>query len=220
MLDRNEVKKLILDAKVIAVLRADNVGVASELMWACVEGGIKIVEFTTSIPGWESLLELACGECGDGIVLGLGTVVTQEDVTKAIDLGASFIVSPYISQDVMEAATIEDVAVIPGALTPGEVATAYSMSADMVKIFPASSVGGPKYIRSLLGPMPRWDLIPTGGVTPDNAIEYFRAGAAAVGIGTNIAPADKISSGDWDSVTDAVRQFMDRLNRQLEEGIQ
>lgn len=218
MLDRDEVKKRIIDAKVVAVLRARDIGTASELMWACVAGGIRIVEFTTSIPGWDTLLKQACGECGEDIVLGLGTVVNTEDVSKAIDLGADFIVSPFVSQAVMEAGAIEDVALIPGAMTPGEIASAYGMGADMVKVFPASAVGGPKYIKSLLGPMPDWELIPTGGVTPDNTIDYFKAGATAVGIGSNLAPAEKIKSGDWDAVADSVRSFLDEVNKYFEEG--
>jgi 2-dehydro-3-deoxyphosphogluconate aldolase/(4S)-4-hydroxy-2-oxoglutarate aldolase len=200
------------------VLRADNVGLASELAWACIAGGIRAVEFTTSIPGWESLLQVTCRDCGDNALFGLGTVVDSEDVSRAVDLGACFIVSPYVSRPVMDAATVEDIAIIPGALTPTEIAEAYELGADMVKIFPASLIGGPKYIKALLGPMSSWELVPTGGVTPENAVDYFRAGAVAVGIGTNIAPEDKVEAGDWDAVTAAVRAFLAELNSQLKDG--
>jgi 2-dehydro-3-deoxyphosphogluconate aldolase/(4S)-4-hydroxy-2-oxoglutarate aldolase len=120
--------------------------------------------------------------------------------------------------DIIEAVNMRGLPVIPGALTATEVAMAYEYGADMVKIFPVSSVGGPSYIKALLAPMPGWELIPTGGVTPENAIEYLRAGAVSVGLGNNLAPKEKVAARDWEAVTAHVRSFMQELARLLKEN--
>ena len=217
-MNRGEVKERIIQARVIAVVRAGDVESARELVEAYVSAGIKAVELTTSIRGWETLLDIVCSECDVDTVVGVGTVTTAGEVDRAVDLGARFIVSPFVSEAVMESANINNVSIIPGALTPSEIARAYELGADMVKVFPVSSVGGPAYIRALLAPMPRWELVPTGGVTPDNAVEYLRAGAVAVGLGGNLAPRDKVRERDWDAVISHVNSFLTELDRRLKES--
>jgi 2-dehydro-3-deoxyphosphogluconate aldolase/(4S)-4-hydroxy-2-oxoglutarate aldolase len=216
--NREEVKERIIKARVIAVVRASDVEAARELVEAYIAAGVKTVELTTSIRGWETLLEIVCGECEVDTVVGVGTVTAAEEVDRAVDLGAGFIVSPFVSETVMESANINNVSIIPGALTPSEIARAYDLGADMVKVFPVSSVGGPAYIEALLAPMPGWELVPTGGVTTDNAVEYFRAGAVAVGLGGNLAPRDKVRERDWDGVISHVNSFLAELDRRLKES--
>ncbi len=213
----DEIKEILKVARIIAVLRADEVETSRALADAYIDAGIKAIELTTSIPDWRTTLAKVVADKGDEALIGMGTVTSAYDAIEAIDIGAKFIVSPFVSMDVIESVNVRSVPVIPGALTASEVAQAYEFGADMVKIFPASAVGGPEYIKALLAPMPDWELIPTGGVTPQNAIDYLRAGAVAVGLGSNLAPKDKVIEGDWDAVEISVRNFMDDLNRQLEE---
>ena len=216
-MEKKEIRDWLADAKVIAVLRASEVEIARELAQAYVDGGIKAIELTTSIPSWETALKEVVRDCADDAVVGMGTISNSMDVIRAVDLGANFIVSPYTSLSVIEACSVHDTLVMPGALTPTEVANAYEYGADMVKIFPASNVGGPAYIKALKAPMPWAELIPTGGVSMDNAHEYFKAGAFAVGIGSNLAPKDKVINRDWDAVSDHVAVGLKLLREKLEE---
>ncbi len=217
-MSENEIKDRLIEARVIAVVRAGEVEISRSLAQAYIAAGIRAIELTTSIPDWRATIAEVAADCGEDTLIGLGTVISPYDAIEAINLGAKFIVSPYICEDVIEAANMRSLPVIPGALTPSEIAYAYELGADMVKVFPASSVGGPSYIKALLAPMPAWQLIPTGGVTRQNAIEYLRAGAVAVGLGSNMAPADKVEQRDWCAVTDSVRTFLDELREKLEEG--
>jgi len=216
-MQRREAKMKLLESRVFAILRAPGIETVRSLANAYINAGITAIELTTSIPGWETALAEVCEDCHDRAMIGLGTVTSAIDAIEAIKIGADFIVSPYTSQDIIEAVNVRGIPIIPGALTPTEVAQAYEYGADMVKIFPVSSVGGPKYIRALLAPMPAWELIPTGGVTPDNAIDYFRAGAVAVGLGSNLAPNDKVAAHDWDAVEKYVKEFLENLDIQLKE---
>ena len=216
---REEIKTDLKKARVIAILRASSAETLEKMLRVYVDGGIKAIELTTSIPDWNVALANAVDEFGGFAHIGLGTVTSREDALRAIELGAEFIVSPFVNREVIKSANEKNIVVIPGALTPSEIAEAYSLGADLVKVFPASSVGGPKYIKALLGPMPSWELIPTGGVTPENAIEYFRAGAVTVGLGTNLTSNELIEVGDWFGVRRSINEFLNYLNEQLEEPV-
>ncbi len=216
-MNRDEVKKAIIKSRVIAVLRAESPEIAREIAHAYIEAGLGTIELTTSIPGWETALEKVVADHTGDAIIGLGTVTSAIDAIQAISIGAEYIVSPFTSQDIIEAVNVRSVPVIPGASTPTEIWTAYDYGADMVKIFPAASLGGPKHIKALLAPMPHWELIPTGGVTPENAMDYFRAGAVAVGLGANMAPGDLLGKRDWDGITESVSGFLGKLTAQLEE---
>jgi len=214
----DKVRDEIKDAKIIAVVRASGVGLVRELAQAYVDGGIRVIELTTSIPNWKVALEEVVDDVGGDALIGLGTVTSAFDAADAIRIGARFIVTPYVAPEVIEqVATHTSVPVIPGALTPSEIAQAYELGADMVKVFPVSSAGGPGHIKAVLAPMPLWELIPTGGVTPENAIEYFNAGAVAVGLGANLVPKIYVENRDWDSAENHIRKFIETLHTQLKE---
>mgnify|MGYP000735526427 CR=1 FL=1 len=206
----------LIDAKVIAVIRAKDYRDAWDLLDAYFKAGIKAVEITTTCPEWETLLKRASNIVPDEIIVGVGTVTSSDDVKKSVDNGARFIVSPFVSNEVIGTAIEHDIAVIPGALTPGEIAHAFSLGADMVKVFPVENVGGPKYLRAILAPMPEWKLVPTGGVNRENAFDYFKAGAAAIGIGSNLAPNEALLNRDWSAVSSTVSEFLKSLNSRLE----
>jgi 2-dehydro-3-deoxyphosphogluconate aldolase/(4S)-4-hydroxy-2-oxoglutarate aldolase len=142
------------------------------------------------------------------VLVGAGTVTDAETARRAVDAGAEFIVSPCLVPEVIEAAQRADVAVLPGALTPGEVFAAFRHGADMVKVFPAQSVGGAAYIRALRGPFPDIPLVPTGGVTLANLAEMFKAGAAAVGVGTELISQDALARRDYAAIGARAKQFI------------
>jgi 2-dehydro-3-deoxyphosphogluconate aldolase/(4S)-4-hydroxy-2-oxoglutarate aldolase len=207
----SDLKEKIRKSKVIAVLRAPDHDSTIKLIAAFIKGGIQIIELTTSIPDWDKLLARAQDEIKSDAILGVGTVTNPSDVVKAVQNHASFIVSPYVDAAVIMETKKQGIMSIPGALTPSEVAKAYGFGADLVKVFPASSVGGPKYIKALLAPVPSWELIPTGGVTPENAKEYLDAGSFAVGLGSNLIPKEQLIKQDWNLISVTVNNFIDNL---------
>ena len=142
------------------------------------------------------------------VIVGAGTVTDAQTARRAIDAGANFIVSPCLVREVVEAAHGSDVAVLPGALTPTEVFNAFRLGADMVKVFPAQSVGGAAYLRALRGPFPDIPLVPTGGVTLENIGEMFKAGAAAVGVGTEMITKDALARRDYAAIGALAAQFL------------
>ena len=205
-------------SKVIAVLRSRHPADAIELVRAYADAGLKAIELTTSIPDWETVLSEARRLEGHDVCVGLGTVTSSEIARQAVDLGAEFIVSPVFIPDVVSSCRVMGVPVMPGVLTPTEVYQAVAAGADMVKVFPVSAIGGPAYIRALLAPMPDLKLVPTGGVKPENAADYLRAGAVAVGMGSNLAPREALEARDWHAVTTGVVDLLTSINVALGEG--
>ena len=147
------------------------------------------------------------------VLVGAGTVTDAETVRRARDAGAEFIVSPCLVPEVIEAAHSADVAVLPGALTPTEVFEAFRIGGDLVKVFPAQSVGGAAYLRALRGPFPDIPLVPTGGVTLENIAEMFKAGAAAVGVGTEMITKDALARRDYAEIGALAAQFLAAARR-------
>jgi 2-dehydro-3-deoxyphosphogluconate aldolase/(4S)-4-hydroxy-2-oxoglutarate aldolase len=173
----------LLAGKAIAVLRADApdrlLAVARTLM----EAGVTSIEFTLTTPGaLEVIGEAARSLSSTGALIGAGTVLDAANARRVIAAGAKFVVTPALSSQVIGQCKREGVVVIAGALTPTEVVQAWELGSDLVKVFPAG-VLGPAYIRALRAPLPHIPLVPTGGITPDNAADYLRAGAAVVGVG-------------------------------------
>lgn len=206
----------LMRSRVIAVLRTADSTTALELVRAFIDGGMKAIELTTSIPNWEIVLEEAIRMQRDDACIGMGTIITAEDACKAVNLGAKFIVSPVVIPDVIASTHAMGVPVIPGALTPTEIHFAMSIGAEMVKVFPVSMVGGPLYIKALLAPMPDLKLIPTGGVKPGNAIDFLRAGAVAVGMGANLIPREALERRDWQEVSRGVAEFLANMSIALD----
>lgn len=169
-------------SKVVAILRAERADAFGDVTDALVAEGIRAVEFTLTGEGVFEAIEAYARCLPANVLLGAGTVLSTNDARRAIDLGASFLVTPVVLPDVIEVGTERGVPVVAGALTPTEVHLAHSAGASLVKIFPAA-LGGPSYLRQLREPLPAARLVPTGGVGIDNATEYLAAGAFAVGLG-------------------------------------
>jgi len=200
----------IEQARGSAIIRADDQAIAREAMAAAVDGGFRMIEFTMTTPG---ALELV-GEFArnDQLIVGAGTVMTAAMVKDAVAAGAKFIVSPIIDPAVLAEAARCDVASIPGAFTPTEMEQAHRCGADFVKVFPAPP-GGVDFIHALRGPLPHLKLFPTAGITPDNFIEWLRAGCAGVGFVRSLFdPADLYARNFR-----AIRERAAGITRRLEE---
>src|SRR5215467_12727810 len=172
----------ILDVRLIPVVRASSAEEAVSVVDAIRAGGLSILEITMTVPGALRVIERVADRCGDQILLGAGTVLDVETARAAMLAGAEFIVTPSLKTSTIEVCKRYSKVVIPGALTPTEVVTAWEAGADFVKVFPCDNVGGPKYIKALKGPFPQIELIPTGGVNLNSAAEFLAAGSAALAV--------------------------------------
>ncbi len=201
---------VILERKLVAVVRCDSPEELSPIAHALLEGGINTVEVTMTVPGAIGGLRRVTAEVGDRALIGAGTVLDRRSAEQAIKAGASFVVSPCCIPEVIQAAIDNGALAIPGCFTPTEVFTAVRLGAPMVKLFPAS-VLGPQFIREMAGPFPGLRTIPTGGITLENIGEFVAAGAAAFGLGSRLIDKAAISVGDYQSVTRNALMFREAL---------
>jgi 2-dehydro-3-deoxyphosphogluconate aldolase/(4S)-4-hydroxy-2-oxoglutarate aldolase len=180
---------------------------------ALLHAGLTVAEITLTVPHAIDAIGAVAKRFAGKVLVGAGTVTDAEAARRAVDAGAEFIVTPCLVPEVIAAAQRADVAVLPGALTPGEVFAAFRHGADMVKVFPAQSVGGAAYLRALRGPFPDIPLVPTGGVTLENLAEMFQAGAAAVGVGTELISQDALARRDYAAIGALAKQFLAAARR-------
>ena len=195
-MDRISVVADIERAGIVAVIRIKEPAKLRAVVDAISEGGVRALEVTMSVPGAVDLIRDLAPTMPAGFLLGAGTVVDAETANRVIDAGARYIVSPVFRREVITACHRRNIAVMPGCFTPTEILDAWDAGADVVKVFPATALG-PGYIKDIRAPLPQVKLMPTGGVTVDNAGEWIRAGAVAVGVGTALLDATAIASGDF-----------------------
>lgn len=193
---------------IVPVLRARSTKEGRALVEALVAGGVTVIEVTMTVPGAVELLRELKQAYGERLLLGAGTVTDVGQTQETIAAGAEFIVSPSFHPEVVGRTKALGKVAIPGALTPTEVITAWRAGADYVKIFPCSAVGGASYLKALLAPFPELQLIPTGGVTLDTAAEFLKAGALALGVGTDLVNPKAIAEGKPESVTETARKYL------------
>ncbi len=206
---KEEVLRVIAETGVVAVIRLASAEPLLQVAEAIAAGGVRVIEFTMTTPNALEVLAKVSSAPGASI-FGAGTVLDAETARSAILAGARFIVSPVQSSEVIRLCRRYGVPVIPGAMTPTEILTAWELSADMVKVFPAG-VLGPRYLKDILAPLPHLRLIPTGGVTIENAAEYIRAGATAVGVGGDLLDARAIAEGRWPALTERAAALVRRV---------
>jgi len=192
----------------IPVLRARNAGQAHAVVQAMLAGGVTVVEVTMTVPGAVDLLAELSREYKGQLLLGSGTITTAAQAEATIDAGAEFVVSPSFHPDVIAVTKARKKISIPGALTPTEIVTAVDAGADYVKVFPCSAMGGASYLKSLLAPFPHLKLIPTGGVTLENAETYLKAGARALGVGSDLVNLAAIDQGAPELISAAARAYL------------
>jgi 2-dehydro-3-deoxyphosphogluconate aldolase / (4S)-4-hydroxy-2-oxoglutarate aldolase len=205
---RSAVLATLREVGIIPVIRAESADVALAVVETLVEAGLAVAEVTMTVPGAIDVITTAKKRFADKVLVGAGTVTDAETARRAMDAGAEFIVSPCLVSEVIDAARRAEVAVLPGALTPTEIFDAFQQGADMVKVFPAQNVGGAAYLRALRGPFPQIPLVPTGGVTLGNIREMFEAGAAAVGVGSELISQKALAGRDYDAIGALATQFL------------
>jgi 2-dehydro-3-deoxyphosphogluconate aldolase/(4S)-4-hydroxy-2-oxoglutarate aldolase len=197
-----------MDTCIIPVIRAQSAEKGVQASEAVFRGGINTIEVAMTVPGAIRVMEKLAEQLAGRVLLGAGTVLDAETARAAILAGAEFILAPSLSHKVIEMAHRYSKVVIPGALTPTEVLTAWEAGADFVKIFPVANVGGPKYIKALKAPLPQIELVPVGGVNLETAADYLRAGAAALGIGSELVDREALAAGRLDVIESNARQFV------------
>lgn len=191
----------------VPVLRAGSVAQAMALAEAIAAGGVTVIEVTMTVPGALEVMRRLAEDRPD-ILIGAGTVLDAETARICILEGAQFVVSPALHLKTIEMCHRYSVAVLPGALTPTEIVNAWQAGADVVKVFPASAMGGPSYLKSLKAPLPKVELIPTGGVSLATAKDFLKAGAFALGVGADLADARAIAEGRPEAVTESARRYL------------
>jgi 2-dehydro-3-deoxyphosphogluconate aldolase/(4S)-4-hydroxy-2-oxoglutarate aldolase len=174
---------------------------------ALADGGVKAIEVTMTVPGAVELIRQLAASLPAGIVLGAGTVVDAATARAVIDAGARFIVSPVFRREVVHTCLERGIVAAPGCFSPTEILDAHDMGADVVKVFPATALG-PQYIKDLRAPMPQLKLMPTGGVTLDNAGDWIRAGAVAVGVGSALLDTKAVDDGRLDVIANNARRIV------------
>jgi 2-dehydro-3-deoxyphosphogluconate aldolase / (4S)-4-hydroxy-2-oxoglutarate aldolase len=201
-------QEIIERVGLIPVLRAKSVAQGRAVVDAMVTGGVTVVEVTMTVPGAIDLLKELQKAYGSKLLLGSGTVTTADQAQATIDAGAEFVISPSLHPEVIAKTKANKKISCPGALTPTEVITAWNAGADYVKIFPCSAVGGASYLKSLLAPFPYLKLIPTGGVTLDTAASFIKAGARALGVGSDLVNLAAVDAGNAESITETARAYL------------
>ncbi len=205
-MSRERSMKRILECGIVAVVRSETSAPLVKVARALAEGGVTAIEVTFTVPGALDVIRQVRQEVGDSILLGAGTVLDPETARAAILAGAEYIVAPTVNIEVIRLCRRYDKAVMPGALTPTEVLSAWEAGADIVKIFPAD-VGGPAYLKALHGPLPQVRLMPTGGVDLTTAESFLKAGASCLGVGGALVEPKAVATGDFDRIRDLATQF-------------
>jgi 2-dehydro-3-deoxyphosphogluconate aldolase/(4S)-4-hydroxy-2-oxoglutarate aldolase len=191
----------------VPVLRAESVEKAMALAEAIAAGGVTVLEVTMTVPGAIQVMRQLAEKRPD-ILIGAGTVLDAETARMCILEGAQFVVSPALNLATIDMCHRYSIPVLPGALTPTEIVTAWEAGADVVKVFPCSALGGAKYLTALKGPLPHIDLIPTGGVSVATAAEFLAAGAFALGVGSDLVDAKAMAAGKPEVVTETARKYL------------
>ena len=195
---------------VVAIVRLDDLSSAVPLTEALIRGGIRAVEFTfTNRLAARAIEEVRDALSGRAIV-GAGTVLDPETARASILAGAEFVVTPTLNTATIELCNRYGVPTVIGAFTPTEILTAWQAGASLVKVFPAT-VGGPQYLKDVRGPLPQVKLVPTGGVSADNAADFIRAGAAAIAVGSNLVDGQTVKEANWARLEDRARHLAEAV---------
>jgi len=199
--------------RVVAVLRLADPEKLQAVIDALAGGGVHVFEVTMTVPrAIESIAQLTRG-LSQELTIGAGTVTDADTARRAIDAGARFVVSPVFRRDVIDVCHERRVPAMPGCFTPTEILDAWEAGADIVKVFPSTSLG-PAFIKDVRGPLPQLKLMPTGGVSIENAAEWLRAGAVAVGIGSALVDSTAVNAGDFAALTQRAERLMANIRLQ------
>ena len=197
---------------VVAVIRLHDARQLRSVTEALAAGGVRAIEITMTVPGAVGLIEELTSSLKSEFIIGAGTVLDPETAREVILAGAKFVVSPVFKTSLIEVGHKYDVPVMPGCFSPTEILSAWEAGADVVKVFPATSLG-PSFFKDIRGPLPQLRLMPTGGVTRENAGDWIRAGAVAIGAGTALVDSKAVAERRFDVITANARHFIEAVQR-------
>ncbi len=209
-MNKQEVLAKVKEVGLLAVIRGPSAELTVKMVQALVAGGVTGIEITYSTPNAPWVVSELSKQYGDRILLGMGTLTSPAQAMEAKIAGAAYLVSPICEPKLVEGMLASDLAVMAGALTPTEVFQAFSLGTDVVKIFPGS-LGGPAYMKALRGPFPNIPMMPTGGVNAGNLKDWFKAGAVAVGAGSELCPKELALAGKFDEISARAHDFADAV---------
>jgi 2-dehydro-3-deoxyphosphogluconate aldolase / (4S)-4-hydroxy-2-oxoglutarate aldolase len=198
----------IVDSGLVAVVRAESSEQACRIADACAQGGVGAIEITFTVPGALGVIAALARRCSSDILLGAGTVLDPQTARAAILAGAQFVVGPSVSADTARLCNRYQIPYMPGASTITEIVEAMECGADIIKVFPGEILG-PAFVKGVMGPLPQARLMPTGGVSVENAADWIRAGCVALGAGGSLTAGAK--RGDYQSITELARQFIAKI---------
>lgn len=207
---RDQALDALLAAKVVAVVRMKSAARLAATVAALSRGGVAAIEITMTVPGAVEIIREMAKSRPEGTVIGAGTVLDAGTAADVIAAGADFVVSPVADTGMIRTCRAAGVLAAPGAMTPTEIVAAWRAGADIVKVFPATSLG-PQFVRDVRGPLPQVRLMPTGGVTIVNARDFLAAGACCVGLGAALVDAEAVAAGDWAGIEARARRLMASL---------
>ncbi len=216
-MDKENILKWMTDCGVVAIVRLDRSEQLLKVAESIKAGGVDVIEFTMTTPNALPIIEESAKEFGDEVLLGAGTVLDPQTARASILAGAQFVVSPSSNKGTIEMCRRYSKIVVPGALTPTEILTAWEWGADLVKVFPAR-LGGPRYIRDILAPLPQIKLVPTGGVGPDNTADFLKAGAVAVAVGSSLVSRKAVEEGNFALLTENARKLVAAVKEARGQG--
>jgi len=207
MNDKDKNLQTITDCGVVAIVRVSSAREAVDVCMAIARGGVTPIEVTMTVPGAIDAIREFKSAVKEEVLIGAGTVLDPETARACILAGADFIVSPTLNLEVIKVCRRYSKIIIPGTFTPTEILTAWEAGADIVKVFPAS-VGGPGYLKDIMGPLPQVKLVPTGGVNLETTPEFIKAGAVAVAAGASLVNKKAVSEQNWDAITETAQKFV------------
>lgn len=206
----DEQMKIIRETGIVAIVRGTGIDSLFKIAEALREGGVRVIEVTLNTPGAIEMIGELEKEYGAEMLIGAGTVLDPETARAVILAGAKFVLGPTLNLDVSKLCKRYNTVYVPGVLTPTEIISAWEAGAQVVKIFPAGSLG-PRYIKELRGPLPQVEMMPVGGVTVDNAAEFIKAGASALGIGGELVDRAAVEAGRFELLTEKARRFIEAV---------
>lgn len=207
---KEQVLSVIEQHKAVAVLRIPDESLFEPVMDALIRGGVHVIEITLTVPNAISLIRKAAEQYGDQILLGVGSVLTAEQVRSSVEAGAQFVVSPVTKKVVIDQAVQLDKVMMAGAFTPSEIQQAWEWGSDIVKVFPAN-ITGMDFFKAVKAPMPHLKLMPTGGVTLTNGKGWLKAGACAVGVGSALVSGEDLKNRDFKAIEEKARVLVEGL---------
>jgi 2-dehydro-3-deoxyphosphogluconate aldolase/(4S)-4-hydroxy-2-oxoglutarate aldolase len=214
---RADVLRAIEASGVVAVIRLRDPELVQGVVDALLAGGVRALEITMTVPRAVELIAEIAAKLPPEFLLGAGTVTDAQTARRVIDAGARFIVSPVFKREVLDVCRERDIVAAPGCFTPTEILDASDYGADVIKVFPAT-VLGPGYIKDVLAPLPHLKLMPTGGVTKENAGDWIKAGAVALGVGTSMVDAKAVAERRFEVVAENARHFVNAVTQARESA--